>query len=199
MIDTRERILSCACDLYLVEGLDGFTMRKLARKVGVTAPALYRHFEGKDEVLLEVVVTAYRSLIQYLHPALGGSTPRDRFARAGEGYMEFALQNPRYYEILYSYTEFLGLDELPDEIQTLIAGINQFWLDRVRECMDAGVLRPGDPEIVSRTFWALSHGLLSIYHRQMLCVSPEEIREVFTESIQQLVEGVGIPEGARIE
>src|SRR5690606_6240441 len=47
MSEQRERILACACELYLTDGLDGFSMRKLARSLGVTAPALYRHYESK--------------------------------------------------------------------------------------------------------------------------------------------------------
>jgi AcrR family transcriptional regulator len=194
MDKTRDRILTCACDLYLDDGLEGFSMRKLARSVGVTAPALYRHFHGKEQVLLEVVGEAYRSLIQYLHPALGGRTPEERFHLAGQGYVDFALEHPRYYEILYSYTEFLGLDELPEELRKLVAGIDQFWLDRVRECMDAGVLKRDDPELVGRTFWAMSHGLLSIYHRKILRLTEEELRVAFQGAMRQLMTGVGAEE-----
>jgi len=195
MAETRDRILTCACDLYLDDGFEGFSMRKLARNVGVTAPALYRHFHGKEQVLLEVVGEGYRTLVQYLHPALGGRTPEERFSLAGLGYMNFALEHPRYYEILYSYTEYLGLDELPEEIRKLVAGIDQFWLDRVRECMDAGLLKLDDPKLVARTFWALSHGLLSIYHRKMLRLSEEEFRDAFSRAMRQLMTGVGA-EGA---
>ncbi|NIP56498.1 MAG: TetR family transcriptional regulator, partial [Gemmatimonadetes bacterium] len=65
----REQILACACDLYLKGGLEGVSMRRLAREVGVTAPAIYRHFEGKEDVLLGVVGEAYKTLAQYLHRA----------------------------------------------------------------------------------------------------------------------------------
>ena len=44
MSEQREHILTCACELYLEDGLEGFSMRKLARDVGVTAPALYRYY-----------------------------------------------------------------------------------------------------------------------------------------------------------
>ena len=40
MSDQRQDILARACDLYLSQGLDGFSMRGLAKEVGVTAPAL---------------------------------------------------------------------------------------------------------------------------------------------------------------
>ena len=52
--EQRDRILACACDLYLADGLDGFSMRKLARSLGVTAPALYRHYGSKERVLLGI-------------------------------------------------------------------------------------------------------------------------------------------------
>ena len=57
----REKILACACELYLETGLPGFSMRKLAKNVGVTAPALYRHYDGKEKVLADVVREAYQA------------------------------------------------------------------------------------------------------------------------------------------
>ena len=194
MTDTRDRILACACDLYLEDGFEGFSMRKLARAVGVTAPALYRHFESKEQLLLEVVGEGYKVFIQYLHRGLSGADPLDRFRMAGAAYLDFALEHPRYYEILYSYIQFLGLEELPTEIEPLAAGIHQFWLDRVRECMDAGVLVPEDPEAVSRTFWALSHGLITIYQRGMLVMPEEEFKLEFMRAAGRLLMGVGSDE-----
>ncbi len=39
----------------------------------------------------------------------------------------------------------------------------QFMLDRIRECMDAGVLRRDDPEKVALSIWTMSHGIMSLY------------------------------------
>jgi len=202
MTEARDRILACACELYLEDGFEGFSMRKLAREVGVTAPALYRHFQGKEELLLEIVMEGYRTQTQYLYGALSGPAPVDRFRMAGDAYVRFALDHPRYYEILYSYTQFLGVEELPEEIGALIRTIHQFWLDRVRECMDAGILRPGDPDLVGRSFWALTHGMISIYQRKMLCVSEGEFRTAYAEAIGHLLDGVGTrcwPESGVVE
>ena len=78
MSDQREYILSCACDLYLKHGLDGFTMRRLAKSVGVTAPALYRHYDGREAVLADVLREAHREFSRYLYGALGAPTPLER-------------------------------------------------------------------------------------------------------------------------
>jgi len=192
---TRNRILACACDLYLRDGVDGFSMRKLARSVGVTAPALYRHFQGKEDLLLQVVGEGYKVQIQYLHRALAGQSPGERFRMAGWEYLNFALEHPRYYEILYSYTQFMGSAVDFAEIEPLVVQVHQFWLDRVRECMGAGLLKEEDPEAVSRSFWALAHGLISIHQKRLLGLTEEEFREVYMRSATHLLAGVGVLSG----
>ena len=160
MSEQRERILACACLIYLRDGLEGFSMRKLARALGVTAPALYRHYESKERVLLDVVGEGYRHLIQYLHRALQGRTPEDRFRMAGDGYLDFALEYPRYYEVLFMGANLLGLDEVPEEVLAQGCAVGQFWNDRVRETIEVGMLEKGDPEAIGITLWAHTHGLI---------------------------------------
>ena len=168
-------------------------MRKLARRVGVTAPALYRHFEGREKLLLQVVAEGYKVQIQYLQRALAGQSPAERFRMAGWEYLNFALEHPRYYEILYSYARTLGVDIEGTELEPLIARVQEFWFDRVRECMEAGLLKRDDPEVVARTFWGLAHGLISIHQRGMMCMAEEDFREVFMRSGAHLLAGVGEP------
>lgn len=201
MTETRERILSCACDLYLTDGFEGFSMRKLARSVGVTAPALYRHFENREDVLLEVVGEAYDELFRTLSRALSGSGPMERFAMAGEAYLDFALANPRYFNMIHTFSDFMGLDEMPPELTQRTCGVGQFWYDRVRECVDAGFLRAHGPEKIGLTLWAHAYGLISLYLRRHLWafgegtgearpMSEEEFRIEFRESVQRLLEGL---------
>ena len=172
----RETILSSARDLCLDEGLEGFSMRKLASHVGVTAPALYRHYEGKEEVILDVVSEAYRIQMEYLSRALAASTAEERFSGAGEAYMEFALQNPRLYELLYNYADVLGLASIPEETAARARAVGQFWQDRVREMMGAGLLKEGDPDQVSATFWALAHGIITLYVQGVLPLDEDGVR-----------------------
>src|SRR5688572_30786489 len=155
--EQRGRILTCACELYLEDGLDGFSMRKLARSLGVTAPALYRHYESKERVLLDVVGEGYQTMIQYLHRALLGRTAEDRFRLAGEGYLDFALEHPRYYEVLFMGVELLAVDVVRDETREQGCAVGQFWNDRVREAIDAGLLIPIDPEAIGTTLWGHAH------------------------------------------
>ena len=187
----RDKILASACDLYLRDGLEGFSMRRLARSVGVTAPALYRHYESKERVLLDVVGEAYRRLSQALYRALEGRTPLERFRMAGDGYLTFALENPRLYAVLFGPAEILGLDNGTEELEAQSCAIGQFWNDRVRECIEAGILREGDPEGIGLTLWAHFHGLLTLYLKGMLQVEEGAFRAMARASGGRLFRGLG--------
>ena len=188
----RDQILRCACDLYLAEGMDGFSMRKLAKCVGCTAPALYRHYENKDAVMQDLVAEAYRQFTQYLYRALEGGTPEERFRIAGQSYVDFALEQPALYEIIYAPVDLLGIHEVTSDAATQACAVGQFWTDRVREMMDAGLIKRGDPHQVSMTLWAHGHGLVSIYHRGLLPVrSEEEFRSLVIESYLRVFSGIG--------
>jgi len=166
-------------------------MRKLAKEVGVTAPALYRHYDGREAVLADVVREAYRAFMSYIYRALEAPTPLDRFARAGEGYLDFALEHPRWYAIMFSGPERLGMASLPEDIEAMGCAIHQFWIDRVSECMRAEVLRDGDPLEVSLTMWAHAHGMVQLFHQGRLGTSdPAAFRAIYHESSARVLGGV---------
>jgi AcrR family transcriptional regulator len=51
-VDTRQRILNVALDLFIEQGFDGTSLRQIAEQLGVTKAALYYHFESKDDILM---------------------------------------------------------------------------------------------------------------------------------------------------
>lgn len=194
MAGTRDEILEHARELYLEEGAEGFSMREVARRVGVTAPALYRHFESRADLLATLVEEAYGTLLGYLHRALEGEGPAGRFRLAGRAYLEFALDQPRLYQVLYAAPDVLSTGELPEETAAHACAIGQFWNDRVRECVDAGLLR-GDvtPEEVSVTLWAHAHGLLSLHLVGMLDDDAEAFRATYGASSRRVLQGLATP------
>lgn len=190
MSDHRERILACACDLYLRDGLDGLSMRKLAKALGVTAPAIYRHYDGREEVLADILREAHRTFSRYLYKALGAPTPLERFSGAGDGYLDFVFDHPRWYDMLFTLPEHLGMETLPSDIEAMGCAIQQFWIDRVRECMEAGILQEGDPRETSVTMWAHAHGMVQLYHQGRFPVSREDFRAQFRASGARIMVGM---------
>ena len=71
-VNTRERILDVALDLFIEQGFDGTSLRQIAEQLGVTKAALYYHFTSKDDILM--------ALHMRLH-----EFGRDALVRMGEG------------------------------------------------------------------------------------------------------------------
>jgi AcrR family transcriptional regulator len=187
---SRERVLDRACELYLADGLKGFSMRKLANCLGVTAPALYRHYDGKEALLGDVIGEAFKVFGSYLFRALEGTSPQERLRLAGDGYVAFALEHPRFYEVIHASPRLLGIADLPTDAFAHACTTRQFLVDRVRECMDAGVLRQDDPEAVAIVIWSFSHGLVSLYHNHVLPVPEAHFLEFFHAALARLFLGI---------
>jgi AcrR family transcriptional regulator len=196
MATQRDEILSAACDLLVTGGLDRLSMRNLAKRLGVTAPALYRHYASKETVLVDVVGEAFKVFAQYLYRAVEGRTPVERFKLMGRSYLAFALEHPQYYALLYVAHDIMGRDALPHEATDHASAVGQFMLDRVREGIECNMLKSGPPETVARTIWAHWHGLVSIYHRGLFRIDEAEFRRLFRESSWRLMEGLAEPEFA---
>jgi AcrR family transcriptional regulator len=190
MQDPEESIMACACELYLSDGLAGLSMRKLAKEVGVTAPALYRYYDGREAVLADLVRHAHGVFFDYIRRGLEPPTPAERFRRAVQGYFDFALEHPRWFAIMFSGPERLGMEAIPEDIEAMDCAIHQFWNDRVNECMRAGILKEGDPQDVSLTMWAHAHGLIQLYSQGRLNTDEAGFRRLVKESSARIFAGM---------
>jgi hypothetical protein len=84
----------------------------------------------------------------------------------------------------------LGVDDLPAEVEVHACVVGQFWHDRVREVVDAGILRDDEPQAIGRTLWAHAHGLLQLYLRGVLDVDEEGFRALYRESGRRIFLGL---------
>src|SRR5205085_4713798 len=94
----RAEILEAAERIFVAEGYEGATIRKIADEVGVSSTALYMHFQDKDQILLEICTEAMELLLSINSEV--SAQPVDSVARVRlmlEAYVSFALQNPNAY------------------------------------------------------------------------------------------------------
>ncbi|HMI87910.1 MAG TPA: TetR/AcrR family transcriptional regulator [Polyangiaceae bacterium] len=163
-MDTRKQILEEARDVFLQRGLPGFSMRTVAERVGVSATALYRHFDDKDALVASMLGEAFATFGSYLGRALGGRTPLARFRQTGEAYFDFALEHPRDYELMFltNCTE-LGFKRISTEIEERSRPTFEFLVERVEECMKARVFVRREPREVALYAWSTVHGTASLW------------------------------------
>ena len=98
----REEILQAAKELFLEQGYDSTTIRKIADRVGISAPALYLYFKDKEALLLALCDQTFSHLIE----AVGEiektvADPLERVRRFGEAYVRFGLSHPDEYRLIF--------------------------------------------------------------------------------------------------
>jgi AcrR family transcriptional regulator len=110
----RPTLVSAAFAELAHTGIEGFSLRSIARRAGVSAPAVYRHFQDKDDLLTAVAVECADRLTAALAAARAAAShdPLDRFRATGIAYVRFAVAHPDYFRALC----IPGLlDRAPDE------------------------------------------------------------------------------------
>ncbi len=93
--ERRRQILQATLSIMKERGLEGTTTRRIAERVGITEPALYRHFRSKKEIILEALDELGRLPLQALL-AVGGEegTVPERILRMSEAFYGFVMDNP---------------------------------------------------------------------------------------------------------
>ena len=102
--DLRSALLDAAVDIITELGPQQLTIREVARRVGVSHTAPYRHFADKDQLILAVVEQGFELMSQTMAEKKAAA-PQDeinQFAASGQAYIDFALQHPAHYRIMYS-------------------------------------------------------------------------------------------------
>ena len=157
--DTKERLLSAARALYLEGGFATFSLREVARRVGISAPAVYRHYESKEALLEAVCAQGFQLFSSYLVRALRVDTPLGRLRESGRLYLAFATEHPQAYSVIFlgAAKGFMPVGEGPVDAATF-----RFLVDRVSECQRAKVIAKGDALEMATMIWAHVHGLASL-------------------------------------
>ena len=156
----RAEILEAAQRIFVEQGYDGATIRKIAEEVGVSSTALYMHFKDKSEILVEICASQFEALMEKNTRLLAEEMdPVLRVRRMLEWYFQFAFEHPNVYRLAYCTP--------PDAEQgkALIAmgrRVYESFYEGVRRIHEAGRLRGDDVDLASKTAWAACHGIVSL-------------------------------------
>jgi AcrR family transcriptional regulator len=160
----RQKILDAARALLLAEGVEGFSMRKLASRIGYTATGIYHHFADKDEVLRSLLDADFRAFRSALGRFGRVDDPIERIQRMGIEYVNFAERYPDHYRLVFMTppaTHMEGGLKRGDPSEDAYAFLSK----SVAEAFAAGRFRSEfkDVDQLAQIIWASVHGLVSLH------------------------------------
>ena len=160
----RAEILQAAERIFVAEGYDGATIRKIADEVGVSSTALYMHFPDKSCILLEICQGTIRQLLE--RNAEIADKPMDAANRVKlmlESYMRWGLDHPNAYELVFSNVRHISA-VMVDEATTADLGSQcyEIFSGVVREIAAEGRLRTGTADSAAQALWASCHGVVAL-------------------------------------
>ncbi len=157
--DLRATLLEVAARTIAEKGVEGVTMRGLAERIGVSRTAPYRHFADKAALLAAVAEDGFKRLAVCLHTA--GAQPAEdpllSFRSMCLAYVEFAVENPTHYRLMFGQEVFNWQDH--PSLVAAADGVFDEVFATVRVCQQENKIKPGEPRQTALAAWALAHGL----------------------------------------
>ena len=164
--ELRAKILDAARALFIADGYEAVTMRKVAERVAYTPTALYNHFADKDALLRELCDADFRALRESFGQTLRTADPVERIGRIGRAYAEFALANPFHYRLLFM-TALPTDDPSAPRVERGNPAEDAYAFLRatVAEAVASSRLRPeyADVDLVAQVVWSALHGVLALH------------------------------------
>jgi AcrR family transcriptional regulator len=188
---TAHRIAAEASAILGAEGEDAVSMRRVAAAVGITPMAIYRHFPNREALLRAVAERGWGQLSQRWGQRARQDNPRAELRRALNGLLDFALEQPRLYALLYAVPSGQGNHSGAVDFRTDESPVLSSVVAAVDEGMHRGVFEPDDVSEVALSIVALMHGLISMHHAGRLGLSDPEFRALCGTAMTRLLHGVG--------
>lgn len=157
--ELRGRILQEAIVLFVDEGYHGFTMRKLATRIGYTPTTIYFYFKSKDELLFEVISNGWALFREYIGVAQGD--PLISLTRLGERYLDFAFENPELYKLMFITRPQFLFDLRADRVTPRWGMLGEV-AALAGDAFGAAGKDRETREALAALFWAEVHGLASL-------------------------------------
>ncbi|GIV59648.1 TetR/AcrR family transcriptional regulator [Rhodocaloribacter litoris] len=190
--DLRRRILDTARCLLVADGYKRLSMRKIARAIGYSATSIYLHFESKDALVHALIEEGMERLYGAFR-RVWAAHPDDPYARLEalcRCYVDFGLEHPEYYEIMYLlHPEQMA--RFPAEKYRRARRNLELLVETLAEGAERGVFVPEDPLRAASAIWASLHGVVSLLLSRRVDVRVEP-RQLVDATIRQVLRGYAV-------
>ncbi len=155
----QQQILVAARELFVNEGYENVSMRKIADKIEYSPTTIYLYFKDKADLLDSVCQETLLSLLNTLDELKKDkSDPVETLRKSGRVYVAFGLKYPQDYKLTFvirpQFQKGLGLQE-----GSIGEKVFNYLREMVAECIQQQIFRQVDIETTSQVMWSAVHGI----------------------------------------
>ena len=156
---TRQAILDAALDMINERGLDGISMREIARRVKYSPMGLYEYFPNKRALIDAVMSEGYNYFVLSMMALSPDLTALERYRTIGLNYLRFAEQYPAYFTLISRY---ISVNDAPEHV---VENTFRALVAAVQSCVDEGAfLAKADYGVdeIAWASWSMVHGMANL-------------------------------------
>lgn len=192
---TMDALLRAAEAIFSERSEEDVTVEQIAARAGVAVGSIYNHFGSKAGLHAAVVEQALDADRRHMDRAyIPGRTPLEQIRAAGAEYLAFYLRNPEYFRMLAfpgGPGSYRAGRELARRLADEVDGQNGRLVAALRAGVEAGELRPVDPEQTATILWAAWNGVLSLGWRpDRLRRDERQLRELIAAATDLVSRGL---------
>ena len=152
----KAALVKAAFKVVAKTGLDGFTLREIARQAGVSHNAPYRHFASKEDLIAALATASLRQLTEAVRHGVAAETGAEaRLVAAARAYLGFALDHPDRFNLTFHAA--FAREEFPDYVAAYTESL-ALLSELIQAYSGAGV----DAELASELVWSSIHGIAEL-------------------------------------
>lgn len=185
----RALILQGAKKLFVEQGIEQTTIRKIAEEINYSVGTIYVYFKDKNAILHALHSQGFSELGSRFQVLFKVKDPMERLRSIGRVYLEFAVEYPDMYNLMLNLKapiEFLNAIHTEEWNE----GKATFYLLKttVKECIDAGHFKNHQLEPLAFMFWSLVHGMCSLAIGQRIKgVNLENPDHILTQAYEEFL------------
>ena len=158
----RQEILDAARELFVKDGYDNVSMRRIAERIEYSPTTIYLYFEDKADLLFHLCEETFAKLANNAEELLKDqSDPIQTLRMIGLAYVDFGLKHPNHYRVTFINRPLEHFDPAHHEKSMGRQAFNLLKRS-VEQCVNQKKIREIDVDVASQALWAAVHGITSL-------------------------------------
>ena len=159
----KEALLQKTMQLIETKGYEKITLRELAKLLGVSRTAIYRHFDSKEHLFETIILHGFEELKEQIQSVYDQElTIVEKIAKTGEVYVAFAMDSSARYRLMFGDKLMQLREKSCDMDQNQLDSSFGLLVSMIQQAQEEGVFAKADPIEQAVAVWALIHGEASL-------------------------------------